>query len=101
MILFCCWDLIRPNLKLIKGWNVLTIFKGVLYYIYLSLLKVFAEITEKMAKIQAYFVALLTFAVLFNIGEADIILTSCARMDIPVLSKIAAGACITSCKYQV
>ncbi|VDM47441.1 unnamed protein product [Toxocara canis] len=32
--------------------------------------------------------------------NAVIDFSTCARMDIPGLSKIARGLCITSCKYQ-
>ena len=30
----------------------------------------------------------------------EIILTSCARMDTPILKKVAQASCVTSCKYQ-
>ncbi|VDD96638.1 unnamed protein product [Enterobius vermicularis] len=37
---------------------------------------------------------------LFAFANAEIYLSSCARMDTPVLSKVAQGLCISSCKYQ-
>uniref|UniRef100_A0A0M3IDE2 Laminin EGF-like domain-containing protein n=1 Tax=Ascaris lumbricoides TaxID=6252 RepID=A0A0M3IDE2_ASCLU len=36
----------------------------------------------------------------FTVVNGGVVLTSCARMDTPVLSKAAQGLCITSCKYQ-
>uniref|UniRef100_A0A0M3IC68 INVERT_DEFENSINS domain-containing protein n=1 Tax=Ascaris lumbricoides TaxID=6252 RepID=A0A0M3IC68_ASCLU len=39
------------------------------------------------------------FALLHTI-DTRIILTSCARMDVPGLSKVAQALCVTSCKYQ-
>uniref|UniRef100_A0A914RVS4 Uncharacterized protein n=1 Tax=Parascaris equorum TaxID=6256 RepID=A0A914RVS4_PAREQ len=44
-----------------------------------------------------------TFIVLFVIVVAvnsAVDFSSCARMDVPGLSKVAQGLCISSCKYQ-
>ncbi|VDM68619.1 unnamed protein product [Strongylus vulgaris] len=41
--------------------------------------------------------------VLFSIVElalSNVYLSTCARMDVPVLEKVAHGACITSCSIQ-
>uniref|UniRef100_A0A915AFJ6 Uncharacterized protein n=1 Tax=Parascaris univalens TaxID=6257 RepID=A0A915AFJ6_PARUN len=46
----------------------------------------------------------ITFIVLFVVVVAvnsAVDFSSCARMDVPGLSKVAQGLCISSCKYQV
>uniref|UniRef100_A0AC34R1M1 Uncharacterized protein n=1 Tax=Panagrolaimus sp. JU765 TaxID=591449 RepID=A0AC34R1M1_9BILA len=41
------------------------------------------------------------FAVLLAVSaDEKLIFTSCARMDVPFLDKIAQGLCISSCKFQ-
>uniref|UniRef100_A0A915CA21 Uncharacterized protein n=1 Tax=Parascaris univalens TaxID=6257 RepID=A0A915CA21_PARUN len=45
----------------------------------------------------------ITFIVLFVVVVAvnsAVDFSSCARMDVPGLSKVAQGLCISSCKYQ-
>ncbi|KAF1756992.1 hypothetical protein GCK72_013447 [Caenorhabditis remanei] len=43
---------------------------------------------------------LLLFTLLFVSLTTSIDLTTCARMDVPILSKAARGLCITSCSMQ-
>lgn len=42
-------------------------------------------------------VTLLTFDIIW----CQLYLTTCARMDVPIVDKIARAACITSCSVQV
>uniref|UniRef100_A0A915CI57 Uncharacterized protein n=1 Tax=Parascaris univalens TaxID=6257 RepID=A0A915CI57_PARUN len=43
----------------------------------------------------------ITFIVLFVVAvNSAVDFTSCARMNVPGLSKVAQGLCISSCKYQ-
>nr|CDJ84720.1 ASABF-zeta [Haemonchus contortus] len=39
-------------------------------------------------------------AVLADVVISDVYLSTCARMDVPVLDKAARAACITSCSVQ-
>ncbi|ETN79378.1 hypothetical protein NECAME_09876 [Necator americanus] len=42
----------------------------------------------------------LTIFVLVDVAVSQIYLTTCARMDVPILDKAARAACITSCSIQ-
>ncbi|KJH47232.1 hypothetical protein DICVIV_06686 [Dictyocaulus viviparus] len=42
----------------------------------------------------------LIFCVIFNIASSRMYLSTCARMDMPIMDKAARGACITSCSMQ-
>ncbi|RCN38483.1 hypothetical protein ANCCAN_15620 [Ancylostoma caninum] len=44
-------------------------------------------------------ICLLLFAIV-DVSYPGIILTTCARMDTPILEKAARFACITSCQWQ-
>lgn len=46
-------------------------------------------------------VLLIAMVLLFGKIETKILFTSCARMDVPGMSKAAQGLCISSCKFQV
>ncbi|VDD96024.1 unnamed protein product [Enterobius vermicularis] len=45
-------------------------------------------------------VLLIAMVLLFGKIETKILFTSCARMDVPGMSKAAQGLCISSCKFQ-
>ncbi|CAB3407126.1 unnamed protein product [Caenorhabditis bovis] len=47
-----------------------------------------------------HFFRILVLAYLVTFATSKIILTTCARMNTPILSKAAQGLCITSCSTQ-
>ncbi|KAE9556153.1 hypothetical protein FO519_000641 [Halicephalobus sp. NKZ332] len=47
-----------------------------------------------------YLPFLIFFTIMACCTADKLIFTSCARMDVPFLGKVAQAACITSCKFQ-
>ncbi|MFH4984684.1 hypothetical protein AB6A40_011393 [Gnathostoma spinigerum] len=47
-----------------------------------------------------HYTALVFVAILALASAVEIYLSTCARMDTPILEKVAQGACISSCKFQ-
>ncbi|VDL68331.1 unnamed protein product [Nippostrongylus brasiliensis] len=43
----------------------------------------------------------LLLIVVVNVVVGQVYLSTCARMDVPILDKAARAACITSCSIQV
>ncbi|EYB87005.1 hypothetical protein Y032_0270g879 [Ancylostoma ceylanicum] len=51
-------------------------------------------------RMSRFLICLLIFAIV-DLSFSGIILTTCARMNVPILQKAAQGACISSCLWQV